>query len=80
MNGVGERMNMTYLQATSFLQKRGGLALDARKHTSLQLRGLATTAAGSKHILVLKHSECLSVLVQMAIAKAAGTYVVFDFE
>lgn len=70
---------MTYLQANSFLMTRAGLVLDCRLFTALQLQGLARTAATSRHILVLKHSELLSTLSQMAIAEAGGSFVIFDF-
>ena len=71
---------MTYLQANSFLMTRAGLALDCRFFTSLQLQGLARTAASSQHMLILKHSELLSTLSQMSIADAGKRFVVFDFE
>ena len=71
---------MTYLQANSFLMTKGGLSLDCRHFTHLQLQGLARTAAIAQHIFILKHSETLTILSQIAIANAGGKFVVFDFE
>lgn len=71
---------MTYLQANSFLMTKGGLSLDCSPFTSMQMQGLAKTAAAAQHIFIIKHAERLTTLSRMAIAKAGGSYVVFDFE
>ena len=70
---------MTFLQANTFLMTRGGLSLDCRLFTSLQISGLVRTAAVAQHILILKHAESLTKLSQMSIANAGGRFVVFDF-
>lgn len=70
---------MNVLQICDFLRATGGIAVDARLFSVLDLVTIAQTAAGANRMLVIRSASVLSSLALTSISKAGGSNVVYDF-
>ena len=70
---------MNALQICDFLRTTGGVAVDARLFSVLDLVTIAQAAVSANRMLVIRSAGVLSGVMLTSIANAGGSHVVYDF-